>query len=270
MPDELQTPAREEMNVEPEPMPADISPVPCAGASPATAWWLQQHGAEVPLSPGAAAQLQVGERSAWSERLAKTPSSPTPSSPDKGAAAGRKGMSHDGLGSRPLSQQFNTPSAASPFPQEAYTAPLEQPVVAPSPHGDHHDRHHAQSTSMDVALSCWRRGELGGQPRAASPVSASSQSRHESSDVAIGADAQVLPPPDECYDAASVHHPEGHWNMIKREGEISSRLTASALRRNASNSSIFVEKDVVGTSCGQSTFGKWKQSRQACALRNSV
>eukprot|EP01043_Picozoa_sp_COSAG02_P058694 COSAG02_NODE_7348_length_3053_cov_3.965132_2_plen_257_part_00 len=251
------------MGAEPEPMPApaDISPVPCVGASPATAWWLNQHGAETPLSPGAAAQLKVGERSAWSERQANSPSSPKPSSPDKGAATGRRGMSHDGLGSRPLSQQFNTPSAASPFPQEAYTSQLEQPSVAPSPHGDHHDRHHTQPTTMDVALSCWRRGEIGGQPRAPSPVSLSSQSRHDVSDVAIGRDAQVLPPPDECYDAESVHHPEGHWNQIKREGEISSRLTASALRRTASNSSIFVEKDMVGTSCGQSAFGK---SCQAC------
>lgn len=252
------TPKRPDAPADAEPVDGDISPVPHTGASPATAWWLNQHGTEVPLSPGAAAQLQVGERSAWAERLARaTPGSPASSSPDKASAAKHKGMSHDGLGSRPLTQQFNTPSATAPFPQDAYTMPLEQPVVDPSPHGDHQDRHHAKSTTMDVALSCWRRGEVGGQPRA-STMSPLSQSQYSSCSGEKGGDAAVQPP-DECYDAESVHHPDGHWNQIKREGEISAHLTASALRRDASNSSIFVEKD--GASCGQSSFGK-----TACAL----
>ena len=244
-----------------DPMASDISPVPRAGASPATAWWLDQHGAGVAVSPGAAAQLQVRERGVWAERLATpTPSSTAPSSPDKSPGARHRGMSHDGFGTRPLSRQFNTPSAADPFPQEAYTAPLQQPVVPPSPHGDHQDRHHVQSTAMDVALSCWRRGEVGGQPRASSPTSVLSQSQVSSSGTANGRAAQVLPVPDECYDAESPHHPLGHWNQIKREGEISARLTASALRRDASNSTLFVEKGAVGTSCGQSSFGKLAKS----------
>ena len=39
-------------------------------------------------------------------------------------------MSHDGLGSRPLSREFLTPSSTDPFPQEAYTASLEVAIAA--------------------------------------------------------------------------------------------------------------------------------------------
>lgn len=251
----LNTPTPEESH-EPEPMPDDISPVPQASASPAIAWWFDQHGAEVPLSPGASAQLQVSGRSAWAEGLAQPkPGSPACSSPDKAPAAGPRAMSHDGLGSRPLSRQFNTPSAADPFPQEAYTSMHEQPEVPPSPHGDHLDRHHVKATAMNVAVSCWRRGEVGGQPAAPAPLSSPSQSPYSSDAEVKGQGAQVLPSHDEYYDALSPHHPDGHWDQIKREGEISSRLTASALNRTASNGSIFVQKDMVGASCGQSSFG---------------
>ena len=48
---------------------------------------------------------------------------------------------------------------------------------------------------------------------------------------------------------------EGHWNQIKREGEISTHLTASALSRNTSNGSIFVDAENYTLSTGVSSFG---------------
>jgi hypothetical protein len=252
-----QTPTRARESGESAALPeSDISPVPRAAASPATAWWLAQHGADVPLSPGAAAQLKVRERSAWAEP-GERKASPACSSPNKAPASGRRTMSHDGLGSRPLSREFLTPSSTDPFPQEAYTASLDQPEVMPSPHGGHEDRHHTHVDTMDVALSCWRRGEVGAQPKEPSPVPSSARSDATSWTVAMGGDSQIYPPQEECFDAESPHHPEGHWNQIKREGEISARLTASALGRTTSNGSIFVDADAVGAlGSGQSSFGK--------------
>lgn len=114
---------------------SEVSPVP-HGAAPAspTAWWLDQHGAEVPLSPGARQQLEVrGRVDAWAASVKRYEQAASPeASPEKQLtpSSARRRMSHNGLGTRPVSRSFNTPSSADPFPQEAYTATLDQPIVS--------------------------------------------------------------------------------------------------------------------------------------------
>ena len=196
---------------------AGVSPVP-RGAGPAspTAWWLDQHGAEVPLSPGARQQLEVrGRVDAWAASVKRYEQAASPrsaASPETTRTSPRRRMmSHDGLGSRPLSRSFNTPSSASPFPQEAYTATLEQPAVAPSQQGGHMDRHHLEEgTTLDVAMSCWRRGEVGAKPspiRSASPGAQVASTAGSEASWSVGVADVPLPEPDDCFDAESPHHP---------------------------------------------------------------
>lgn len=170
------------------------------------AWWLDVHGESVEVPAGATTQLSISAGEVGAALITRK-------------APPALAMTFDGLGTvGSTTARICTPTKESPFPQERHdgdvcnaASAVERSAAAflrRSPTKSHsEDRQHPQDSTMLVALSKWR--AMGNE-----------RAERRARDAAGGTEA----PLHDSFDADSLHHPEGHWHQVKKEGLLSHAL----------------------------------------------